>query len=42
MRPITFGLVLPAGSPTREGRATFVADINRALSLVGGHFDSAG
>jgi alkanesulfonate monooxygenase SsuD/methylene tetrahydromethanopterin reductase-like flavin-dependent oxidoreductase (luciferase family) len=41
MRPVTFGLVLPAGSPTREGRATFVADLNRALSLVAGHFDSA-
>ena len=41
MRPITFGLVLPAGSPTREWRATFVADVNRALRLVAGHFDSA-
>lgn len=41
MRPVTFGLVLPAGSPTRAGRATFVADLNRALSLVAGHFSSA-
>ena len=41
MRPVTFGLVLPAGSPTREGRAAFVADLNRALSLIAGHFDSA-
>ena len=41
MRPITFGLVLPAGSPTRAGRATFVADVNRALRLITGHFDSA-
>jgi alkanesulfonate monooxygenase SsuD/methylene tetrahydromethanopterin reductase-like flavin-dependent oxidoreductase (luciferase family) len=40
-RPLHFGLVLSAGSPTREGRATFVADLNRALSLVAGHFDSA-
>ena len=41
MRPVTFSLVLPAGSPTREGHATFVADLNRALSLVAGHFSSA-
>src|SRR5215208_6244798 len=41
MRPVTFGLILPVGSPTRAGRATFVADVNRALSLVAGHFDSA-
>jgi hypothetical protein len=40
MRPVQFGLVQPAGSPTREGRATFIADLNRALSLVAGHFDS--
>src|SRR5262245_1509834 len=39
-RPLQFGLVLSGGSPTREGRATFVADLNRALSLVAGHFDS--
>ena len=39
MRPLTFGLVLPAGSPTRDGRATFVADLNRALSLIAGHFE---
>jgi alkanesulfonate monooxygenase SsuD/methylene tetrahydromethanopterin reductase-like flavin-dependent oxidoreductase (luciferase family) len=41
MRPVTFGLILPVGSPTRAGRATFVADVKRALSLVAGHFDSA-
>lgn len=41
MRPLSFGLVLPAGSPTRAGRVTFVADLNRALRLVAGHFDSA-
>jgi alkanesulfonate monooxygenase SsuD/methylene tetrahydromethanopterin reductase-like flavin-dependent oxidoreductase (luciferase family) len=41
MRPVAFGLILPVGSPTRAGRATFVADVNRALSLVAGHFDSA-
>ena len=40
MRSVQFGLVLAAGSPTREGRATFVADLNRALRLVAGHFDS--
>src|SRR5689334_389437 len=41
MRPLSFGLVLPAGSPTRAGRTTFVTDLNRALHLVAGHFDSA-
>ncbi len=41
MPPVQFGLVIPAGSPTREGRATFVADLNRALHLIAGHFDSA-
>ncbi len=41
MRPVTFGLVLPAGATASERRATFVADLNRALSLVAGHFDSA-
>jgi hypothetical protein len=41
MRPVTFGLVLPVSSPTREGRAVFLADLNRALSLIAGHFDSA-
>src|SRR5215211_4388431 len=41
MRPVTFGLILPVGSPTCAGRATFVADLNRALSLVAEHFDSA-
>jgi alkanesulfonate monooxygenase SsuD/methylene tetrahydromethanopterin reductase-like flavin-dependent oxidoreductase (luciferase family) len=40
MRPVTFGLVLPVGSPTREGRTSFVADLNRALSLIAKHFDS--
>jgi alkanesulfonate monooxygenase SsuD/methylene tetrahydromethanopterin reductase-like flavin-dependent oxidoreductase (luciferase family) len=38
--PLRFGLVIPAGSPTKEGRATFVADLNRALLLIAGHFDS--
>src|SRR3982751_3796288 len=41
MRPLTFGLALSAGSPTRAGRTTFVADLNRALRLIAGHFDSA-
>ena len=41
MPPVQFGLVIPAGSPTREGRATFVADLNRALHLIAGHFDTA-
>ena len=41
MRPVQFGLVMPVGSPKREGRGTFAADLNRALELVAGHFDSA-
>ena len=41
MRPIQFGLVMPAGSPERARRSTFVANLNRALHLVAGHFDSA-
>lgn len=41
MQPVTFGLALSAGAPTRDGRTTFVADLNRALSLAAGHFDTA-
>lgn len=32
---------MPAGSPNKAGQATFVQDLNLALELVAGHFDSA-
>ncbi|MGH2522378.1 MAG: LLM class flavin-dependent oxidoreductase [Anaerolineales bacterium] len=40
MTSIQFGLIMPADSRDRR-RATFVEDLNRALDLVTGHFDSA-
>lgn len=40
MRPIQFGLVLPAEFPDGRGVASFLADVDRALSLVAGHFES--
>jgi hypothetical protein len=33
--------VLPADQRDRQRRATFVQDLNRALDLAEGHFDSA-
>jgi alkanesulfonate monooxygenase SsuD/methylene tetrahydromethanopterin reductase-like flavin-dependent oxidoreductase (luciferase family) len=41
MRGIQFGLVMPAESRDKKRRATFFQDLNRALDLVTGHFDSA-
>ena len=41
MRRIQFGLIMPADSRDKGRRATFVHDLNRALDLVAGHFDSA-
>jgi len=41
MTLIQFGFTMPAGSLNKAGRATFVQDLNRALELVTGHFDSA-
>jgi alkanesulfonate monooxygenase SsuD/methylene tetrahydromethanopterin reductase-like flavin-dependent oxidoreductase (luciferase family) len=38
---IQFGFCIPAESCEKERRASWVKDINRALSLVSGHFDSA-
>jgi alkanesulfonate monooxygenase SsuD/methylene tetrahydromethanopterin reductase-like flavin-dependent oxidoreductase (luciferase family) len=38
---IQFGFCLPGGAREAQGRATFVADLDRALDLVGGQFDSA-
>lgn len=41
MRPVQFGLMMPGGPGSKAARATFVADLDRALDLVAGHFDSA-
>jgi alkanesulfonate monooxygenase SsuD/methylene tetrahydromethanopterin reductase-like flavin-dependent oxidoreductase (luciferase family) len=41
MARIHLGFCMPNGARDREQRATFVADLNRALDLVTGHFDSA-
>lgn len=38
---IRFGFVMPADQLDKTRRATFVDDLDRALSLVSGHFDSA-
>ncbi len=39
--PIQFGFCMPMGAVDRAGRATYLRDLNRALDLVAGHFDSA-
>jgi alkanesulfonate monooxygenase SsuD/methylene tetrahydromethanopterin reductase-like flavin-dependent oxidoreductase (luciferase family) len=41
MTHIQFGFCMPGDSLDKQRRATFVADLNRALDLVSGHFDSA-
>lgn len=41
MPPIQFGFTMPADQLDKTRRATFVADLNRALTLVHGHFDAA-
>ncbi len=41
MRAVQLGLILPADLRDRHSRAAFVDDVNRALKLVAGHFDSA-
>jgi alkanesulfonate monooxygenase SsuD/methylene tetrahydromethanopterin reductase-like flavin-dependent oxidoreductase (luciferase family) len=41
MTHIQFGLILPQLPPDKAGQASFVADVNRALALISGHFDSA-
>jgi alkanesulfonate monooxygenase SsuD/methylene tetrahydromethanopterin reductase-like flavin-dependent oxidoreductase (luciferase family) len=41
MPPIHFGFTMPADQLDKTRRATFVDDLNRALMLVHGHFDSA-
>jgi len=41
MANIQLGFYMPGDSLAKERRATFVADLNRALDLVTGYFDSA-
>lgn len=41
MTRIQLGFCMPGDSLDKERRATFVDDLNRALELVTGHFDSA-
>jgi alkanesulfonate monooxygenase SsuD/methylene tetrahydromethanopterin reductase-like flavin-dependent oxidoreductase (luciferase family) len=41
MKRIQFGFCMPADKLNKQQRATFTADLNRALTLVAGHFDSA-
>lgn len=41
MTPIQFGFTMPADQLEKARRATFVADLHRALTLVHGHFDAA-
>ena len=40
MTHIQFGFTLPQVPPDSARRATFVEDINRALKLISGHFES--
>lgn len=41
MTPIQFGFTMPADQFDKMQRSTFVEDLNRALNLIRGHFDSA-
>lgn len=41
MTRIQLGFCMPGDSLDKQRRATYVADLNRALDLVSGHFDSA-
>src|SRR5215207_7636496 len=41
MPQIQFGFTMPADQLDKTQRATYVADLNRALTLISGHFDSA-
>ena len=41
MTTIQFGFILPQVPPDHIRRAAFVDDVNRALKLIGGHFESA-
>ncbi len=41
MKRIQFGFTMPADQLDKTKRSTYVADLDRALSLISGHFDSA-
>ncbi|MCL4299109.1 MAG: LLM class flavin-dependent oxidoreductase [Anaerolineae bacterium] len=41
MTHIQLGFCMPNGVRNKEQRATFIEDLNRALDLITGHFDSA-
>jgi alkanesulfonate monooxygenase SsuD/methylene tetrahydromethanopterin reductase-like flavin-dependent oxidoreductase (luciferase family) len=41
MAPVQFGFIIPAELRDKRLISTYVEDVNRALSLVTGHFDSA-
>ena len=41
MAPIQFGFTMPADQLDKAQRTTFVEVLNRALTLISGHFDSA-
>ena len=41
MTQIQFGFIMPADQLDKTRRSTFVADLDRALALISGHFDSA-
>ena len=41
MTQIQFGFTMPGVPLDNSQRATFVEDLNRALELISGHFDSA-
>src|SRR5438105_4918094 len=41
MTRVQFGFCMPNSARDKQARGTFVEDLNRALDLVTGHFDSA-
>ena len=41
MATVRFGFTMPADQLDKTRRATYVQDLNRALTLISGHFDSA-
>ena len=41
MPQIQFGFTIPADLLDKTQRTTYVADLNHALTLIRGHFDSA-
>jgi len=41
MSRVQFGFIMPADQLNKAKRATYVEDLNQALTLISGHFDSA-